>query len=73
MSKDDEQELKKVVTKGHWNLAKDKAAIQVTDSGSAVCPLSARHASHRPASACAPTRASMAWGARKGEHGHAGR
>ena len=27
MSKDDEQELKKVVTKGHWNLAKDKAAI----------------------------------------------
>ena len=45
MSKDDEQELKKVVTKGHWNLAKDKAAIQVTDSGSTVCPLSARHAS----------------------------
>ena len=27
MSKDGEQELKKVVTKGHWNLAKDKAAI----------------------------------------------
>ena len=27
MSKEEEGELKKVVTKGHWNLAKDKAAI----------------------------------------------
>ena len=27
LSMDDEAELKKVVTKGHWNLAKDKAAI----------------------------------------------
>ena len=27
LSMEDETELKKVVTKGHWNLAKDKAAI----------------------------------------------